>query len=462
MSAVRHWKLLNRLFTLGLALGVTAAPLLGAEHPQGSQSGMNHYRRVTAEVAGEHQTATATPTRATPRRATSAPGYQVAPVAYNTASERTIPARDTQVRPVGHHHGSSGGCTTGNCETGDCADGSCTSAPCDTCDTGDCGESCISDCLTCNYFAQNGWYFGAEFLYLTTNYSEPVAAVERSVVVDNNNNSTITDTTRNYEFGYSSNYRVNGGYRWGSCGEAINFSFLNFQDDTSYNSIAADPNNGVIIAGPLETNASNTGDRLVSNLDQQFNTFDLDYSKRIPICTCNNDPCSCCKCPPWALTWSAGVRVGDLERLETVRLFNAAGTNTAISTIDTQFVGAGPKIGLEGRRFLGESFRWSIFGKSNVALLLGDYDTIRTKVTGGGTATSVQLDNYRRVIPMLDIEVGFSRQIGKKTMFTAGYFFQAWWDLGMFESIEGTNFGPEDDSNIMAYDGLMLRVERVF
>ncbi len=82
-------------------------------------------------------------------------------------------------------------------------------------------------------------------------------------------------------------------------------------------------------------------------------------------------------------------------------------------------------MGVEGRRYFGESYRWSMFAKGNMSLLLGDYDTTRTKVVG--TTTSIQTDNYRRIVPVMELEVGFSRQLGQRTMLTAGYFFQSWW-----------------------------------
>ena len=66
------------------------------------------------------------------------------------------------------------------------------------------------------------------------------------------------------------------------------------------------------------------------------------------------------------------------------------------------------------------------------------------------------------MIPVLDIEVGGSFQVTPRFFVSAGWFFQCWWDLGFGETIDGTNFGPLDTSNIMAWDGLFVRGEFLF
>lgn len=344
--------------------------------------------------------------------------------------------------------------------SGGCADGSCTSG---TCDTGCASGNCISDCLPCNYYNQNGWYLGAEYLYTRVNYSDPAAVMTRTTVVDANNNSTVTDRTIPYDLGYQSTYRIYGGFRWGDCGESINFNFFNFNNGSTY--VAPDiVQGGVIVAGHMETNPGN-GERLISSLDTGVNTYDLDYSKRIPICSCNNNPCDCCDCPPWAITWGAGIRVGDVAINGRNQIFEN-GIQTTDATSEVTFRGVGPKIFLEGRRYFGENYRWSMYGKSTWAILVGQYDVELQKVSGTGPiATSIQDWNYRRAVPMMDLEVGFSRQIGAKTMLTAGYFMQVWWDVSTVNTIAdfGNLANPNiDDSNIMAFDGFMVRLERTF
>ena len=67
------------------------------------------------------------------------------------------------------------------------------------------------------------------------------------------------------------------------------------------------------------------------------------------------------------------------------------------------------------------------------------------------------------MIPVAEIELGGTWQWSQCVSFSAGYLFQAWWDLGQFEQIQGNVFlNPIDDSNIMALDGLFARVEVSF
>ena len=77
------------------------------------------------------------------------------------------------------------------------------------CDTGSCGG--LSDCVPCNYFAQNGWYIGGEYLNARANFSDPAAILVRTVA---NGGLDFHDQVVPYDTGYQSAFRVNAGYRW--------------------------------------------------------------------------------------------------------------------------------------------------------------------------------------------------------------------------------------------------------
>jgi hypothetical protein len=430
--------------------------------PKESQKTIQQYRQATAEAPIEEDSnPVKTADLKQPSRAAQ-PNYQRAPAAVR-------PEEPSMIQQAGHHGQSRGHNQSRSyiddptiVPMGDSCNG-CTSCGNGDCDGGSCGDNCLKDCVPCNYFAQNGWYLGGDYLYSRVSYSEPTAILQREVTVDSLGNSTFHDQSVPYEFDYQSSYRINAGYRWGSCGEAINFSFFNFNNLSALNSIQANPP-GLVVAGQLEQNPA-PGQRLSTALDTAVSTYDLDYSKRIPICSCNSDPCSCCDCPPWAITWNAGARVGNVEINSPTNLYAVDGSLIAAGNSSVEFVGAGPKVGIEGRRYFGENYRWSAYGKSNVALLLGQYDVTLSKFTPAAQATSLQTYNYTRIVPMIDIEVGVSRQIGKRTLVTAGYFFQAWFDVSTINTIDfvgALNANPLDDANIMSFDGFMLRVEHTF
>jgi hypothetical protein len=66
------------------------------------------------------------------------------------------------------------------------------------------------------------------------------------------------------------------------------------------------------------------------------------------------------------------------------------------------------------------------------------------------------------MVPVTDIEFGASWQCSCYAIFSIGWYFQAWWDLGQAENVENTNFGPLDSANILSFDGLFLRGELMF
>ena len=227
-------------------------------------------------------------------------------------------------------------------------------------------------------------------------------------------------------------------------------------------------NNDRVVAGPFALNC-NPGERLRTGLEVEAHVYDLDYAKRIPICTSNCDPCDCDGgCPPWAITWSAGARVGRLDLNSPTQLFDVNGALASDALSQVSFVGAGPKIGLEGRRYMGDCQRWSAYGKSSLSLLLGQYDVEQRLITTGQQASvGRQSYNYTRIVPVIDLEVGLSRQLGKKTLLTAGYFMQVWIDASTVNNMNQPGVGglsPAniDDANMTMFDGFMLRLERTF
>ncbi len=158
------------------------------------------------------------------------------------------------------------------------------------------------------------------------------------------------------------------------------------------------------------------------------------------------------------------MRIADITRHDDNFLIDVDGSDAREALISSSFIGAGPRVGIEGRRF----FRGgcvSLFAKTNLSLLLGEYNIRETRLTPGGIPelTENYFDSHDRIIPVAEIELGGSWQMTSRLNLSAGYLFQAWWDLGAFEQIEGNVFlNPIDDSNIMAFDGLFARLEFTF
>jgi hypothetical protein len=96
---------------------------------------------------------------------------------------------------------------------------------------------------------------------------------------------------------------------------------------------------------------------------------------------------------------------------------------------------------------------------------LGELDAEQTLVVlnpGGPNIPEHLIDNHDRIIPVADIEIGGDYQLADNLRLSVGYLFQAWWDLGQFEQVSVTDFLPNNNSNILGFDGLFARIEYCF
>lgn len=327
-------------------------------------------------------------------------------------------------------------------------------------DCGECGQ-CGASCGFCfNPCGCCGWYGDVDYLLVRPSFSENQGFLQRTTTQTSTEATTVTDRVVHQDFDYNSSVRTYIGYRT-SCGDEIRFTYWNFGDKSHLISGQAPADGSIIYAGHLEINTSEPGQRLVVSAGLQANVYDVDYIK----CACQKSGCCDCDCcPPWALKYSAGLRLADIRRGDNTILLNGDGTEAEGAFITADFIGAGPRVGIEGRRFFGDG-RMSLFARSNFSLLLGEYDIKETRKTPptAPTTTENYFDSHDRLIPVAEIELGGTWQLGPCVNLSAGYLFQAWWDLGQFEQIQGNVFlNPIDDSNILSFDGLFARLEICF
>jgi len=322
---------------------------------------------------------------------------------------------------------------------------------------GQCGQSCGCCFNPCGC---RGWYGDVDYLLVRPSFSENQGFLQRTTTQDQQENTTVTDRVVHQDFDYNSSVRTSIGYRF-CCGDEIRFTYWNFGDKSHLLSGQAPADGSIIYAGHLEINTSEPGERLVVSAGLQANVYDVEYIK----CACQNSGCcdSPC-CPPWTLKYSAGIRLADIRRGDNTILLNGDGTEAEGAFITADFIGAGPRVGIEGRRFFSDG-NFSLFARSNFSLLLGEYDIKETRKTPptAPTTTENYFDSHDRLIPVAEIELGGTWQLGPCVNLSAGYLFQAWWDLGQFEQIQGNVFlNPIDDSNILSFDGLFARLEICF
>jgi hypothetical protein len=340
--------------------------------------------------------------------------------------------------------------------TGPVADG-CTSCTSGSCDVGGCSSCNCAQCCD-PYFYNDGWFAGADYWYLRPNFSSPVAAVEQLTVVDPNTNASVRTTRAvDYDIGYDSTFRVFGGYRWGECGEALQFSY--WQVDTGESFTSQPATQSLFFAGIEEVLADGPGEVLRSNFDVKLDVFDIEYTKRIPVRKGGPSSCGQC-CPAWDWAWSLGARIADFERHHSASVADGNGVVLATGDVERNFTGAGPRAGIEGRRYFGDGSKWSAYGATHWSLLLGDFEN--STIRRGGNTSDIGQQDFIRTVPVMEIEVGLARQIGCNTLFSAGYQFQAWWELGGFDTILVGDCECQTSSNVLSFDGLFVRLEHTF
>ncbi|HZZ72678.1 MAG TPA: Lpg1974 family pore-forming outer membrane protein [Pirellulales bacterium] len=298
------------------------------------------------------------------------------------------------------------------------------------------------------------WFGGAEYLLLRTHLSQDTAYLRLD---EPNLNPPVfsTSTAINYNWDYASGIRAFVGYRLCDCGGELEFTYFGFNDTAS--AASATGTSTVMFTAPNDLSPSN-GQTLFASASINLNTFDIDVSKRIPLGNCN-----CC-CPEWDLKWSAGVRIADVRQSKD-RYFSDPNTGVVrLTDYTTRFTGAGPRLGLEGRRYFGDCGNLSLFARGFGSLLLGDFDSRRTITTTAIPEVDSSIQDQTRIIPVAEIEVGGSWQLSERLLLTGGYLFQAWWDLGQSEiyTRTGNGFDTALDSNILSFDGFFVRAEYTF
>ncbi len=352
-----------------------------------------------------------------------------------------------------------------------CTDGSCDYGSCDTCYDWWPGDDMLFgglSGLSCGRLC-----FGADYLYVRSNFSQSTA-----YIVQTTSGTTGSDELHEFDFNHESSYRIYGSYGLGSCNEELRFTFTRFN---SYADVtipySADVNFPFNVDPP-------PGGETIARADVDVKTYDIELAKTIPLggtmacngsCGCGCDDvcdgscgcggCSTC-CPTWDITFSGGLRFADADWHRNFVAYTVDSEIDSYASTAMNFEGGGPRIGMEGRRYLGCAGIFSLFLRGDVSLLMGNLD-VRTEVVEVGNPNTVNYQHFhtRKIIPVTDIEGGLSAQLSCHSRLSAGYLLSAWNDLGMSDqevctdTLLGVGY---DDANILAFDGLFVRLEACF
>ena len=340
------------------------------------------------------------------------------------------------------------------------------------CDSSYTDSCCQTSGPTC---ASGQCFVTADYLYVRSSFSEAVKFMKVDTETQGLNDREINQ----FEFDYESSFRVGGGYRLCECGDEIRFVY------TRLGSSAQDQQDfDIDIIVPYEI-VGEPGGEYFFNADVDINSYDLTYSKTIPLgdtcCGCGDacggecgsgcgDGCGdCCApcCPAWDVTWSGGLRVADAEWQRTYTALGAQDNLVSDAVTSMDFDGIGGRFGLEGRRYFFQGGWLSIFMKGDISLLYGDleFETVRTEEGGSAPDQIIQQStSNQQLIPVTEIEAGLSGQISCHGRISAGYLLSAWHDLGFRDEFQLDNVFPlqYDDGNILGFDGFFARLEYAF
>jgi hypothetical protein len=310
------------------------------------------------------------------------------------------------------------------------------------------------------------WLAGGEFLFARPHFSEATAYIlHQNPILGPGNNLAAADTYVNHEFDYEPSFRAYVGYRLDECCAELRGTYTRLQSDASK---SAAPNaNASIVPTYFEVQPA-PGDTLTSNMGIVGDVFDVDFSRCIRAggeCI----PCDCRTCPDWSLAWSAGAKFANWDMNSDV--FTTDPTDGRLD-IEYQFIGAGPRVGLEGNRYFGRWKQFSIYSSFDASLLVGwyEYQMVRSVPSVGvnPSTTETFTSKATRTIPVTEIELGLRYQPYERLTVSAGWFFHTWWDLGTSTQQASPllgGVGPQfmlDDANIMSWDGLTVKAEISF
>ena len=283
-------------------------------------------------------------------------------------------------------------------------------------------------------------YGGAEYLLLRMHFSEAIAFVNATDSLSGGLPSEQVQA-RELSFNYNSAFRTFLGYNLTPT-SAVQLTYFHFNTGIAVNDTVTAPNQYDIDA---YGDKAGPGQTIATNAFVHINAFDLDYVR------------------PYLLNrglvgvrLNAGMRWADVRQHYDSTVFTAAGGVQGNGNFNTHFIGYGPHIGLQAQARRSSDSRFSLLARTGGSLLVGGYN-VSSGAVFPGVAAGGQSANRTLVVPIYEAELGVAWQPTQSFTFSAGWLFQAWFDLGVSGGTDGGKFTEVDDSNIMSFDGLFLR-----
>lgn len=315
-----------------------------------------------------------------------------------------------------------------------------------------------SDPVDCESSA--GFFGGVDYLLVRPHFSEAIAFAQASL-----GPAGINVVGRDLEFQYDSSLRAFIGFRFENGDSEFRFTYWRLPGDTQAH--ATNPGSGTFLVDPfgnvvgtafvlnpqsaLFLNPIFGGEFIRTRATVDANLYDLDLVRN----WVSPDG-------GWAAQASIGARIADINQFYESAIFNAGGGFLSGGDFTVDFVGAGPRIGFEGRRNFGETRRVSLFANAHGGLIVGEYDVSFSQTTTVPPFRATQTTSSVRTIPVAETELGATYQLASRLSLSVGWLFQAWFDLGTSGGTFAGFFSGADDGNLMSFEGLFVRGELAF
>jgi len=305
------------------------------------------------------------------------------------------------------------------------------------------------------------WLAGGEGLLIRPHFSQ-AAGMTTTTSDTTTATSVFNQDIINFNPGYQGAFRTYLGWRDCECGDEFRFTYFNYNGSDNLNATAT---SNMSVCDFLCNTTPNPGDSVSTHFGLGANLWDFDCIRPffcIPPC---NDPCGP-RCHPWDLRWFAGVRVAYINHnISSLVTDNSApGGIFAQASAANKFTGFGPRLGLQGRKYLGQNGRWSVYARGSGSLLVGNvYQDVTNSTPTGELPTVTNLvSRNSRIIPVAELELGATWWLLPRFAMTGGWMLMSFWDLGLQETGTIGATPNLDDSNILSFDGFFLRGELVF
>jgi hypothetical protein len=251
---------------------------------------------------------------------------------------------------------------------------------------------------------------------------------------------------------FTSAFRIGFGVALGPCA-SVGASYSRF-DSHATDELAAPQGVGgnvqSLVLHPNSINAGSTSSLVNAALDIDYQTADLEYRRLISSNYKHG------------VNYGVGARYGKLEQ-EFLQVGDfAPPTGRIQTTTDIKFEGVGLRAGLDGEHRLGCT-GFAGYGKLFMNVLFGEFRSAYTQLNT--TTTVVQANSTwddRRVLPVLEYEVGLSWTSRNGHWRTASGYYTAFWyntvTTGQFvQAVQNADF--VDVGETLAFNGFVTRIE---